>query len=61
MLFWGVNTGGYIEVSGGNVFAEDVCHFLFECVQFACFLIALPPTPAMCECQKVNLIVPADL
>lgn len=42
------------------MFAEDGCPFLCECVRFTCFLIALPPTLAMCQCQKVNLIVPGD-
>lgn len=32
MLFLRVNMGGYIEVSGGNVFAEDVCVLCFYCV-----------------------------
>lgn len=32
MFFLGVNTGGYIEVSGGKVFAEEVCVLSFASV-----------------------------
>lgn len=31
-MFLGVNTEGYIEVSGGKVFAEEVCVLSFASV-----------------------------